>query len=174
MLRRPRSCQVARKKLAKIEKAGSAARARDRGDRRVTPDTRAAASGNERRRIVVLLLEAFVTLVVYDVFASRSSAASAGCVPRTERRGKSTLLKMVAGYLTRLGEVRLGAALKVGYFLGRTARFVGSGIERGEQIDHAVPAGRHAPAIAAARRFDFPGDDSTSTSACCRAARDRA
>ena len=82
------------------------------------------------------------------------------CVLGANGSGKSTLLKMVAGRETPdAGEVRLGAALKLGYFSQNALDLLDPAKTVWEQIDHAFPAATTPSKRSLLGAFDFPGDE---------------
>jgi ATPase subunit of ABC transporter with duplicated ATPase domains len=74
--------------------------------------------------------------------------------------GKSTLLKMVAGHLAPdAGEVRLGAALKLGYFSQNALDLLDPELTIWEHVDRAFPGASTPSKRSLLGAFDFPGDD---------------
>ncbi|MFN0009474.1 MAG: ABC-F family ATP-binding cassette domain-containing protein [Planctomycetota bacterium] len=98
--------------------------------------------------------------VLYDGFDFEIRRGERWCVLGVNGAGKSTLLKMLAGRLQAdSGEVRLGAALKLGYFSQNALDLLDPTLTVWEQIDHAFPAATTPSKRSLLGAFDFPGDD---------------
>jgi ATPase subunit of ABC transporter with duplicated ATPase domains len=97
---------------------------------------------------------------VYDGFDFEVRRGERWCVLGVNGAGKSTLLKMVAGHLSPdAGEVKLGAALKLGYFSQNALDLLDPRLTTYEQIDHAFPTATTPSKRSLLGAFDFPGDD---------------
>jgi ATPase subunit of ABC transporter with duplicated ATPase domains len=113
--------------------------------------------------------------VLYDGFDLEIRRGERWCVLGVNGAGKSTLLKMVAGHLAPdAGEVRLGAALKLGYFSQNALDLLDPELTIWEHVDRAFPAPRRPRSAACSAPSTSPATTSTSTSACSRAASARA
>src|SRR5258706_724386 len=97
---------------------------------------------------------------IYDGFDFEVRRGERWCVLGVNGAGKSTLLKMVAGHAQPdSGLVRLGAALKLGYFSQNTLDLLDPELTIWEQIDHAFPGATTPSKRSLLGAFDFPGDD---------------
>jgi len=104
--------------------------------------------------------KAFGARALYDGFDFEIRRGERWCVLGVNGAGKSTLLKMLAGRLQPdSGEVRLGAALKLGYFSQNALDLLDPALTVWEQIDHAFPAATTPSKRSLLGAFDFPGDD---------------
>jgi ATPase subunit of ABC transporter with duplicated ATPase domains len=97
---------------------------------------------------------------IYDHFDFEVRRGERWCVLGVNGAGKSTLLKMVAGHAEADGgEVRLGAALKLGYFSQNALDLLDPKLTIWEQIDRAFPTASTPSKRSLLGAFDFPGDD---------------
>ncbi len=97
---------------------------------------------------------------IYDGFDFEVRRGERWCVLGVNGAGKSTLLKMVAGHAQPdSGLVRLGAALKLGYFSQNALDLLDPELTIWEQIDHAFPGATTPSKRSLLGAFDFPGDD---------------
>ena len=98
--------------------------------------------------------------VIYDDFELEVKRGERWCVMGVNGSGKSTLLKMIAGVTgPDSGSVRLGAALKMGYFAQSALEVLDPNMTVWEQIDDAFPAATTPSKRKVLGCFDFPGDD---------------
>src|SRR6266566_8464530 len=102
----------------------------------------------------------FGSKVIYDDFDFKVRRRERWCVMGKNGAGKSTLLKMVVGALTPdAGTVRLGAALKLGYFSQQSLDLLDRDLTVWEQMQKDFPL----ESIGALRNllgaFQFSGDD---------------
>ena len=116
-------------------------------------------SGNDVAALVGVS-KRYGSRVLYDGFDFEIRRGERWCVLGVNGAGKSTLLKMVAGHVEAdAGEVRRGAALKLGYFSQNALDLLDPGLTLWEQIDHAFPAATTPSKRSLLGAFDFPGDD---------------
>jgi ATPase subunit of ABC transporter with duplicated ATPase domains len=102
----------------------------------------------------------FGARVVYDRFDFEVKRGERWCVLGVNGAGKSTLLKMVAGHLQPdSGEVRVGAAVKLGYFSQNALDLLDPELTVWEQIDHEFPGATTPSKRNLLGSFDFPGDE---------------
>jgi ATPase subunit of ABC transporter with duplicated ATPase domains len=116
-------------------------------------------SGND----VVTLVNAtkrYGTRSIYAGFDFEVKRGERWCVLGVNGAGKSTLLKLVAGQISPdAGEVRLGAALKLGYFSQNALDLLDPDVTVWQQIDHAFPVASTPSKRSLLGAFDFPGDE---------------
>jgi len=116
-------------------------------------------SGNDVATLVGVS-KRYGSRVLYDGFDLEIRRGERWCVLGVNGAGKSTLLKMLAGHVQPdSGEVRLGAALKLGYFSQNALDLLDPELTLWEQIDHAFPAASTPSKRSLLGAFDFPGDD---------------
>lgn len=97
---------------------------------------------------------------IYDDFDFEIKRGERWCVMGVNGAGKSTLLKMIAGVTQPdSGKVRLGAALKLGYFAQSALEILDVRRSIWEQIDDAFPAATTPSKRTLLGSFDFPGDE---------------
>lgn len=98
--------------------------------------------------------------VIYDDFDFEIKRGERWCVMGVNGAGKSTLLKMIAGVTQPdEGKVRLGAALKLGYFAQSALEILDIRRSIWEQIDDAFPGATTPSKRTLLGSFDFPGDE---------------
>ena len=97
---------------------------------------------------------------IYEDFDFEIKRGERWCVMGVNGAGKSTLLKMIAGVIEPDGGlVRLGAALKMGYFAQSALEILDSRRTVWEQIDDAFPVATIPSKRTLLGSFDFPGDE---------------
>ena len=97
---------------------------------------------------------------IYDDFDFEVQRGERWCVMGTNGAGKTTLLKLVAGVIEPdVGQVRLGASLKLGYFAQSSLELLDPSLTVYGQIDQAFPTATVASKRNLLGAFDFPGDD---------------
>ncbi|MBK8230947.1 MAG: ABC-F family ATP-binding cassette domain-containing protein [Candidatus Eisenbacteria bacterium] len=98
--------------------------------------------------------------VIYRDFDFRVQRGERWCVMGRNGAGKSTLLKMVAGMLEPdSGKVRLGAALKLGYFSQQALDLLDPELTVFEQLQKEYPFETQGVLRSLLGAFHFPGDD---------------
>jgi ATPase subunit of ABC transporter with duplicated ATPase domains len=114
--------------------------------------------------------KAFGRHVIYDGLNINVRRGERWCVMGRNGAGKSTLLKMVAGALIPdAGEVRIGAAVKIGYFAQQALDLLDPDLTIEEQLQRDFP--RTALVFASGGRLPFSGDEIDKRSARSPAAR---
>ena len=104
--------------------------------------------------------KAFGRHVVYDGLSLNVRRGERWCVMGKNGAGKSTLLKMVAGALDPdAGEVRLGAAVKMGYFAQQALDLLDPDLTIEEQLQRDFPRESIGSLRSLAGAFQFSGDD---------------
>ena len=97
---------------------------------------------------------------IYNDFDFEIKRGERWCVMGVNGAGKSTLLKMIAGVIEPDGGVvRLGAALKMGYFAQSALEILDARRTVWEQIDDAFPVATIPSKRTLLGSFDFPGDE---------------
>lgn len=106
------------------------------------------------------LRKAYGRRVVYDGFSLMIRRTERWCVMGRNGAGKSTLLKLVAGVLAPdAGTVRLGAALKVGYFAQQSLEQLDPQLTVFAQVQKTFPAAGQGVLRNLLGAFQFAGDD---------------
>ena len=104
--------------------------------------------------------KAFGRHVVHDGLSLNVRRGERWCVMGKNGAGKSTLLKMVAGALDPdAGEVRLGAAVKMGYFAQQALDLLDPDLTIEEQLQRDFPRESIGSLRNLAGAFQFSGDD---------------
>jgi ATPase subunit of ABC transporter with duplicated ATPase domains len=143
------------KALDKIEKLEL-----PRNRRVVKFDFRQPPRSGEQVVAIEGVTKAFGRHVVYDGLSLNVRRGERWCVMGKNGAGKSTLLKMVAGALDPdAGEVRLGAAVKMGYFAQQALELLDPDLTIEEQLQRDFPRESIGSLRNLAGAFQFSGDD---------------
>ena len=143
------------KALDKIEKLEL-----PRNRRVVKFDFRQPPRSGEQVVAIEGVTKAFGRHVVYDGLSLNVRRGERWCVMGKNGAGKSTLLKMVAGALDPdAGEVRLGAAVKMGYFAQQALELLDPDLTIDEQLQRDFPRESIGSLRNLAGAFQFSGDD---------------
>jgi ATPase subunit of ABC transporter with duplicated ATPase domains len=98
--------------------------------------------------------------ILYDDFSFMVRRGERWCVMGKNGAGKTTLLKMVAGALAPdAGEIRLGAALKLGYFAQQSLELLDPNLTVWEQIQNDFPMESIGALRSLLGAFQFSGDE---------------
>jgi ATPase subunit of ABC transporter with duplicated ATPase domains len=104
--------------------------------------------------------KAFGRHVIYDGLNINVRRGERWCVMGRNGAGKSTLLKMVAGALSPdAGEVRIGAAVKIGYFAQQALDLLDPDLTIEEQLQRDFPKDSIGSLRSLAGAFQFSGDE---------------
>ena len=143
------------KALDKIEKLEL-----PRNRRVVKFDFRQPQRSGEQVVAIEGVTKAFGQHVVHDGLSLNVRRGERWCVMGKNGAGKSTLLKMVAGALDPdAGEVRLGAAVKMGYFAQQALDLLDPDLTIDEQLQRDFPRESIGSLRNLAGAFQFSGDD---------------
>jgi ATPase subunit of ABC transporter with duplicated ATPase domains len=143
------------KALDKIEKLEL-----PRNRRVVKFDFRQPPRSGEQVVAIEGVTKAFGRHVVHDGLSLNVRRGERWCVMGKNGAGKSTLLKMVAGALDPdAGEVRLGAAVKMGYFAQQALELLDPDLTIEEQLQRDFPRESIGSLRNLAGAFQFSGDD---------------
>jgi ATPase subunit of ABC transporter with duplicated ATPase domains len=143
------------KALDKIEKLEL-----PRTRRAVKFDFRSPPRSGEQVAAIEGVTKAFGRHVVHDGLSLNVRRGERWCVMGKNGAGKSTLLKMVAGALDPdAGEVRLGAAVKMGYFAQQALELLDPDLTIDEQLQRDFPRESIGSLRNLAGAFQFSGDD---------------
>ena len=143
------------KALDKIEKLEL-----PRNRRVVKFDFRSPPRSGEQVVAIEGVTKAFGRHVVHDGLSLNVRRGERWCVMGKNGAGKSTLLKMVAGALDPdSGEVRLGAAVKMGYFAQQALELLDPDLTIDEQLQRDFPRESIGSLRNLAGAFQFSGDD---------------
>jgi ATPase subunit of ABC transporter with duplicated ATPase domains len=143
------------KALDKIEKLEL-----PRHRRTVKFDFRQPPRSGEQVVAIEGVTKAFGRHVVHDGLSLNVRRGERWCVMGKNGAGKSTLLKMVAGALDPdAGEVRLGAAVKMGYFAQQALELLDPDLTIDEQLQRDFPRESIGSLRNLAGAFQFSGDD---------------
>ena len=143
------------KALDKIEKIEL-----PRNRRVVKFDFRQPPRSGEQVVAIEGVTKAFGRHVVHDGLSLNVRRGERWCVMGKNGAGKSTLLKMVAGALDPdAGEVRLGAAVKMGYFAQQALELLDPDLTIDEQLQRDFPRESIGSLRNLAGAFQFSGDD---------------
>ena len=143
------------KALDKIEKLEL-----PRNRRVVKFDFRQPQRSGEQVVAIEGVTKAFGRHVVHDGLSLNVRRGERWCVMGKNGAGKSTLLKMVAGALDPdAGEVRLGAAVKMGYFAQQALDLLDPDLTIDEQLQRDFPRESIGSLRNLAGAFQFSGDD---------------
>ena len=143
------------KALDKIEKIEL-----PRNRRVVKFDFRQPPRSGEQVVAIEGVTKAFGRHVVHDGLSLNVRRGERWCVMGKNGAGKSTLLKMVAGALDPdAGEVRLGAAVKMGYFAQQALDLLDPDLTIDEQLQRDFPRESIGSLRNLAGAFQFSGDD---------------
>ncbi len=97
---------------------------------------------------------------IYDGLDFEIKRGERWCVMGINGAGKSTLLKLLAGVIQPDGgELKLGAALKMGYFAQSALEVLDPSLSVWDQIDGEFPGATTPSKRNLLGCFDFPGDD---------------
>lgn len=143
------------KKLDKIDRVDPPKR------RELVPFKLAAAprSGND---VATLrgIKKSYGDRTIYDGLDFEIKRGERWCVMGVNGAGKSTLLKLLAGVIQPdAGVLKLGAALKMGYFAQSALEVLDPSVSVWEQIDGEFPGATTPSKRNLLGCFDFPGDD---------------
>ena len=153
---------------AKAAQVQSRVKALDKIEKLELPRTRRAVKFDFRspprsgEQVVAIegVTKAFGRHVVHDGLSLNVRRGERWCVMGKNGAGKSTLLKMVAGVLDPdAGEVRLGAAVKMGYFAQQALELVDPDLTIEEQLQRDFPRESIGSLRNLAGAFQFSGDD---------------
>ena len=143
------------KALDKIEKLEL-----PRNRRVVKFDFRSPPRSGEQVVAIEGVTKAFGRHVVHDGLSLNVRRGERWCVMGKNGAGKSTLLKMVAGALDPdAGEIRLGAAVKMGYFAQQALELLDPDLTIDEQLQRDFPRESIGSLRNLAGAFQFSGDD---------------
>jgi ATPase subunit of ABC transporter with duplicated ATPase domains len=153
---------------AKAAQVQSRVKALDKIEKLELPRTRRAVKFDFRspprsgEQVVAIegVTKAFGRHVVHDGLSLNVRRGERWCVMGKNGAGKSTLLKMVAGALDPdAGEVRLGAAVKMGYFAQQALELLDPDLTIDEQLQRDFPGESIGSLRNLAGAFQFSGDD---------------
>ena len=153
---------------AKAAQVQSRVKALDKIEKLELPRTRRAVKFDFRspprsgEQVVAIegVTKAFGRHVVHDGLSLNVRRGERWCVMGKNGAGKSTLLKMVAGALDPdAGEVRLGAAVKMGYFAQQALELLDPDLTIDEQLQRDFPRESIGSLRNLAGAFQFSGDD---------------
>ena len=153
---------------AKAAQVQSRVKALDKIEKLELPRTRRAVKFDFRspprsgEQVVAIegVTKAFGRHVVHDGLSLNVRRGERWCVMGKNGAGKSTLLKMVAGALDPdAGEVRLGAAVKMGYFAQQALELLDPDLTIEEQLQRDFPRESIGSLRNLAGAFQFSGDD---------------
>ena len=153
---------------AKAAQVQSRVKALDKIEKLELPRTRRAVKFDFRspprsgEQVVAIegVTKAFGRHVVHDGLSLNVRRGERWCVMGKNGAGKSTLLKMVAGVLDPdAGEVRLGAAVKMGYFAQQALELLDPDLTIEEQLQRDFPRESIGSLRNLAGAFQFSGDD---------------
>jgi ATPase subunit of ABC transporter with duplicated ATPase domains len=153
---------------AKAAQVQSRVKALDKIEKLVLPRTRRAVKFDFRspprsgEQVVAIegVTKAFGRHVVHDGLSLNVRRGERWCVMGKNGAGKSTLLKMVAGALDPdAGEIRLGAAVKMGYFAQQALELLDPDLTIDEQLQRDFPRESIGSLRNLAGAFQFSGDD---------------
>ena len=153
---------------AKAAQVQSRVKALDKIEKLELPRTRRAVKFDFRspprsgEQVVAIegVTKAFGRHVVHDGLSLNVRRGERWCVMGKNGAGKSTLLKMVAGVLDPdAGEVRLGAAVKMGYFAQQALELLDPDLTIDEQLQRDFPRESIGSIRNLAGAFQFSGDD---------------
>jgi len=123
-------------------------------------DFRSPPRSGEQVVAIEGVTKAFGRHVVHDGLSLNVRRGERWCVMGKNGAGKSTLLKMVAGALDPdAGEVRLGAAVKMGYFAQQALELLDPDLTIEEQLQRDFPRESIGSLRNLAGAFQFSGDD---------------
>jgi ATPase subunit of ABC transporter with duplicated ATPase domains len=123
-------------------------------------DFRSPPRSGEQVVAIEGVTKAFGRHVVHDGLSLNVRRGERWCVMGKNGAGKSTLLKMVAGALDPdAGEIRLGAAVKMGYFAQQALELLDADLTIDEQLQRDFPRESIGSIRNLAGAFQFSGDD---------------
>ena len=123
-------------------------------------DFRTPPRSGDQVAVIEGLSKSYGARTIYDGFNMIIRRGERWCVMGRNGAGKSTLLKMVAGALKPdMGDVRLGASLKMGYFAQQSLDVLDADLTVAEQLQKDFPMDSIGSLRSLAGAFQFSGDD---------------
>jgi ATPase subunit of ABC transporter with duplicated ATPase domains len=138
-------------------------------------DFRDPPRSGDQVAVIEHLSKSYGKRVIYDDFSLTIRRGERWAVMGRNGAGKTTLLKILSGNLTPdVGEVRLGASLKMGYFAQQSLDVLDADLTIIEQLQIDFPREGLGALRSLAGAFQFSGDDVDKKIRRCQAARNRA